>query len=205
MCTACAGVPFFALMLLGSVFLAAASAALPPSAASTSSDGIISLQQQDKTPLALTISTNNTVTVPTIVPISGTDIFLQITYVDPTWFATMRLSSLFRSAHNAISESVVLHPDGPVAPLPWYHSSYSKKWRDTVAIRIRVNVGKVLTWLQLDFVLSGLMGFMVEGVPMLSHPINFEIHVGAQGAVAAGLLWYSQSPLAQVVEERMGS
>lgn len=117
----------------------------------------------------------------------------------------MLLSSLFGSAHLAIKESVALHPDGPVAPLPWYHSLYSKEWQDTIAIRIRVNECKALTWLELDWVLSGLMEFMVGGKPMQSHPINFEINVGARGVVATGLLWYSQMPPANVVEEKMGS
>lgn len=206
----CVCVPFFVLLLLSSALLAA-SGAIPPSAEpsnsrppSRTSDGIISLQQQNTTarsPLALTTPTNATVTVPTIVPISGTDVYLRITYIGPTLFAAGLVFSLFSSAHSAIEESVTWHPEAPVTPLPWYHSSYSKELRDTIAIRIRVNEGKVLTWLQLDWVLWGLLGFMEEGEPMHLHPVNFEVYVVAQGMLAAGLLWYSQLPPAEVLEE----
>ena len=52
----------------------------------------------------------------------------------------------------------------------------------------------MFTWLQLEWVLDGLLGFMEGGEPGRLHPVNFEVDVVEQGTVAAGVLWYSQSP-----------
>ena len=57
-----------------------------------------------------------------------------------------------------------------------------------------------MTWLQLEGVLDGLLGFM-EGEPKQLHPINFEVNMVGEGTLAAGVLWYSQSPPAGKVEE----
>lgn len=59
--------------------------------------------------------------------------------------------------------------------------------------------GKSFTWLQLDWVLLGLLRFMKGEKSMLSHPINFDVNAVGEGIVAAGLLWYSQSPPSRVV------
>ena len=62
-----------------------------------------------------------------------------------------------------------------------------------MAIRVRGNEGKVVTWRQLSWVLAGLRHFM-EGEPMQLHPVNFDVNVVGIGMVAAGILWHSQSP-----------
>ncbi|CAF9937954.1 MAG: hypothetical protein ALECFALPRED_007460 [Alectoria fallacina] len=202
------------LLLLRSSILLVASAVLAGSAdPSTSSDGII-LEQQNSTPwtpLPLTIPLNATLPSPNIYtpislppsfPIIGTDISLRVTYIGESWFTLSILHRLFSSAYFRIKEAVAAYPDDPVKPLPWFHSLYDKQWRDALAIRIRGNQGKVLTWLQLERVLDGLRGFMVEGEPMQLHPVNFEVNVVGEGTVAAGVLWYSQSSPAGKVEER---
>lgn len=66
-----------------------------------------------------------------------------------------------------------------------------------MALRIRGHPGKVFTWLQLESVLAGLLRFMEgrEGDEGVMHPFNFDLNVVEHGIVAAGVLWYSQSPI----------
>ena len=59
----------------------------------------------------------------------------------------------------------------------------------------------MFTWQQLEWVLAGLLRFM-EGEPTQLHPLNFDVNVVGQGIVAAGVLWYSQSPPPRGVGER---
>ena len=127
---------------------------------------------------------------PIIIPIAG--IFLRITHVaDETWFTSSILNRLMTSAHQSIQHHIVWRPDAAVAPLPWFHKLYDKQWRDTLAIRVRGNEGRAITWLQLHWVLVGLQGFM-EGDPVQLHPVNFDVAVGGEHrVVAAGVLWYS--------------
>ena len=132
-----------------------------------------------------------TSSVPFIVPLPETGSWLRITYIGESWFATSILEGLFSGAREQIRESVFGHPDDSVAPLPWLYSLYSEEWRDTIAIRIRGNQGKVPTWLLLEWVLAGLLSFM-EKDPMMLHPVNFDVNVVEEGIVAAGVLWYSQ-------------
>ena len=102
------------------------------------------------------------------------------------------------SAQESIQESIAFRPDVTVNPLPWFHKSYDKRWRDTLAVRVRGNDGRAITWLQLYWVLVGLQGFL-EGDPIQLHPVNFDVSVdGEERVVAAGVLWYSPGPTAGV-------
>lgn len=193
----------------------AASAAIPLSALSSDSisiseDSRIPQQQQNTTPwtpplqlLPPTSKPPNTTTTPTptiIIPIPNTDLYLRITYTGKNWIATTVLAQLFTSAHAQIQEPVARHPDDAVAPLPWFHSIYSKQWGDTIAIRVRGNGDKMCTWLQLDCVLTALRMYM-EGGPTRLHPVNFDVDSVREGIVAVGVLWYSQSRPPRAVEE----
>lgn len=190
----------FSLLLFSSVPLVVVSAALPPPVKPSNSISEAIPQRQNSTPrtpqpLINTLTApHTTVSLPTTVPAPGTDISLRITHIGASWFAASLVEALCSGAHAAIRESVAWHPDEAVAPLPWFHSLYSQRWRDTIAVRIRGNEGKVFTWLQLEWVLDGLLGFMEGGEPGRLHPVNFEVDVVEQGTVAAGVLWYSQSP-----------
>ena len=99
-------------------------------------------------------------------------------------------------AQHSIQQHIVRRPDAAVAPLPWFYKSYDKQWRDTLAIRVRGNEGRAITWVQLYWVLVGLQGFM-EGDPLQLHPLNFDVGVGGvDRVVAAGVLWCSPTDLA---------
>lgn len=40
----------------------------------------------------------------------------------------------------------------------------------------------------------GLLKYLKEGEPLQLHPVNFDVDIVGKGIVAAGVLWYSQSP-----------
>ena len=135
---------------------------------------------------------NTTESPPILVPVPGSDICLHITYLGPSWFATSLLKNLLSSAYGKILASVNEHPDDLVAPLPWFHKCYSTQWHDTIAIRMRGNGGRAFTWRRLSWTLAGLLQFMED--PRHLHPLNFDVYAVEEGVVAAGVLWYSQSP-----------
>lgn len=198
----------FFLLLLSSSLLAIASAAPPPSvkpsySIPTASDGILE-QPQNSTapppsipllyPINVTLDSQQIKTdVPTIVPVPGTDVYLMITYISESWLETSLLESFFTDAHERIQETLATHADDPIAPIPWFYGLYDSRRRETIAIRIRDHQGKIVTWRQLDSVLTGLLMFM-GGRPRELHPVNFDVNVVNKGKVAVGVLWYSQVP-----------
>ena len=203
-------------LLLGGAILAVVAAAPPPAAersnaVSISGDGV--LQRENATPWTPTLRPNpsNTTTsgalsVPIIVPIPGTTLYLRITYIGSSGgFSRSLLSPFFASAHDFIRDAVTQQPDDPVFPLPWFHSLPYEEWPDTVAIRIRGQVGRAFTWQQLDWVLLGVRWFMTAGGEEETgeaHPINFEVRAVSEGVVAAGLVWSFHAPPSGAVVER---
>ena len=105
-----------------------------------------------------------------------------------------------RGAQRLIHDSLVQHPQSPINPTSFYHEVAYSGPNKLIALALHPELARYLNWTESSQALDGLQTWMSMDPSRLRF-LQFEVRIaGQEGAVAHGLLSYSNNGLQNIAD-----